>query len=221
MGFCGKPHIFSLSENILIFTLTIPRLLLSKPKAFISPFTRYKTFVSLLKELLSGVAFFTAKRWYLYITSLCSSVSSCKWAGLSHWINSLFPHFSSQPLIIPDCPLSPIISHAEGSHFPDRRLPIATLTSRTATLHQARGLRVSGVADGFSPRVLPNYRFIKGCYPQSSLPRSLPHSCCSRLLPNGFLSLWLTSYREKKSFYSFSSARGCDNFLMGSFINWK
>lgn len=101
MGFCGKPHIFSLSENILIFTLTIPRLLLSKPKAFISPFTRYKTFVSLLKELLSGVAFFTAKRWYLYITSLCSGVSSCKSTGLSHWINLALSTFA---FAVPDQP---------------------------------------------------------------------------------------------------------------------
>lgn len=166
MGFCGKPHIFSLSENILIFTLTIPRLLLSKPKAFISPFTRYKTFVSLLKELLSGVAFFTAKRWYLYITSLCSSVSSCKWAGLSHWINSLFPHFSSQPLIIPDRPLSPIISCAEGTHFRGTSLPVAALTSETASTARRRGgWCVSGVADGISPCVLPNYWFIKWRYP--------------------------------------------------------
>lgn len=221
MGFCGKPHIFSLSENILIFTLTIPRLLLSKPKAFISPFTRYKTFVSLLKELLSGVAFFTAKRWYLYITSLCSSVSSCKWAGLSHWINSLFPHFSSQPLIIPDCPLSPIISHAEGSHFPDRRLPIAVLTSRTATLRHG-----AGFACFWGCRRVLSSRFAELPVHKGVLPAVLPSPFAAPQLLFQAAPKWLPlsmahKLQGKKSFYSFLSARGCDDFLMGSFINWK
>lgn len=183
MGFCGKPHIFSLSENILIFTLTIPRLLLSKPKAFISPFTRYKTFVSLLKELLSGVAFFTAKRWYLYITSLCSSVSSCKWAALSHWINSLFPHFSSQPLIIPDHPLRPVISCARndpafrvrGSHL------CADLWS-----HWFRVLMMG---------ILPNSRSLRWRYPQSPFAAPRLWFQAAPDTPNGFLSPRLTSYK--------------------------
>lgn len=50
-------YIFSLSENILIFTLAIPVLGFSKPKAFISPLTRYKAFASSLKEMLSERAF--------------------------------------------------------------------------------------------------------------------------------------------------------------------
>lgn len=49
-------YIFSLSENILIFTLAIPVLGIFKPKAFISPLTRYKAFARLLKEMLSEMA---------------------------------------------------------------------------------------------------------------------------------------------------------------------
>lgn len=215
MGFCGKPHIFSLSENILIFTLTIPRLLLSKPKAFISPFTRYKTFVSLLKELLSGVAFFTAKWWYLYITSLCSSVSSCKWAGLSHWINLLFPHFSSQPLFIPEHPLSPIISQTEGSYFLGTLLSIAMLTSETASSGAGIWLFL----------VFPKGSLLELC--QISHRPPFP-TCCSMVVVPGCSQCpeWLPfsmahKLQGKKSFYSFLSVRGSDNFMMGSFINWK
>lgn len=203
MGFCGKPHIFSLSENILIFTLTIPRLLLSKPKAFISPFTRYKTFVSLLKELLSGVAFFTAKRWYLYITSLCSGVSSCKWTGLSHWINSLFPHLSSQQLIIPDHPLSPIIAQAEGWHFLGTCLPIAPLTSELQTPGEGAGTWV----------ILTT--------PQCFHPPLLPcHGCC-RLLPRAKASSLCGSQSTSKNLFFLSSGLGLWWFYEGKFYKLK